>query len=219
LKVKFPTAAEGTEKTFTVASAIPKAEALDFWWTSDESDIQHSRIISVAAEIFSDRLRVEIRQKLGQTYSPEVFNSPSEIFPGYGYATAVISGDPKLAGNLADEARAIGDDLAKNGVTQDEFDRAITPLRTSLIEYRRQNLYWLRRVLAASQVHPQQLDWARTLATAYDQITPEQVSAAAKEYFSADRAVRVLVVPETPTAPATPASTSATSTSIGTSPP
>jgi len=211
LKVKFPVDAEGTVKTFTVSSVIPKAEALDFWWTSDESDIQHVRVIGVLAEIFNDRLRVEVRQKLGQTYSPEVYNSSSEIFPGYGYATAIISGDPKLAASLADDARAIGDDLAKNGVTQDEFDRAVIPLRASLIEYRRQNAYWLGRVLAASQVHPQQLDWARTLATAYDQITPAQVSAAAKEYLGADRAVRVLVLPEAPASTSTPATSNGTS--------
>ncbi|HVU37629.1 MAG TPA: insulinase family protein [Opitutales bacterium] len=207
LKVKFPAAAEGEVKDFTVSSAIPKAEALAYWPTEDESDIQHVRVLGVLTAIFSDRLRVEVRQKLGQAYSPEVSNFSSEIYPGYGYATALITADPKLAPSLADQARAIGDDLAKNGVTQEEFDRAVAPLRTQLVEYRRRNAYWLQRVLAGSQIHPQQFDWARTLPTAYDEITPAQVSAAAKEYFSADHAVRVLVRPVAPPAAAPSTST------------
>ncbi len=197
-QVQFPVAAEGTTKTFTVPSVIPKAEALDVWPTTDESDIQRVRELSVLAEIFSDRLRIEVRQKLGEAYSPEVFNNSSELYPQYGYATSLITADPKLAADLSDQARAIGEDLATKGVTQDEFDRAIIPLRKSIGEYRRQNAYWLSRVLAASQFYPQHLDWARTLPTAYDQVTVEQVTALAREYFGAANALRILVLPVPP---------------------
>jgi zinc protease len=147
---------------------------------------------------------VQVRQKLGEAYSPDVYNDSSETFPQYGYLQSLITADPKLAADLADQARAIGDDLAKGGVTQDEFDRAITPIRKNIAEYRRENTYWLGRVLAASQAFPQHLENARTLPTAYDQITPAQVSAAAKDYLGAEHAVRVLVLPEAP-APATAA--------------
>ncbi len=213
--VKFPVAAEGTVKTFTVPSAIPKAEAFICWPTCDQSDIQRVRILSVVAEVFTDRLRVQVRQKLGAAYSPDVGNSSSDTFPGYGFAEALITVDPKLTAELADLARTMGDELAKNGVTQDEFDRAITPVRKSIVEYRRQNSYWLGRVLAGSQAFPQRAERARTLATAYDAITPEQVSAAAKEFFGAEHAVRVLVVPEAPAATATaqPASAAASGSS------
>ena len=209
LNVKFPASAEGTVKTFSVPSTIPKAEAFVCWPTCDQSDIQRVRVLSVLAEVFSDRLRVQVRQKLGEAYSPDVANNSNDVYPGYGYALALISADPKLTAELADDARAIGDELAKSGVTQDEFDRAITPVRKSIVEYRRQNTYWLARVLAGSQAFPQRAERARTLATAYDQITPEQVSAAAKEFLGADRAVRVLIVPVPPPA-AAPAAASGT---------
>ncbi|HTB63418.1 MAG TPA: insulinase family protein [Opitutales bacterium] len=199
LNVKFPAAAEGSVKTFTASSVIPKAEAFDCWPTCDESDIQRVRVLSVLADIFSDRLRVEVRQKHGEAYSPEAANDSSDTYPQYGYILALISADPKLAADLADEARAIADDLAKNGVTQEEFDRAITPLRKNIVEYRRQNEYWVVRVLAGSQAFPVRLERARTLAAAYDQITPAQVSVEAKNFLGAEHAVRVLVLPEAPT--------------------
>jgi zinc protease len=196
LTVKFPVAAEGTVKDFSVSSAIPKAETFDCWPTCDQSDIQRVRILSVVADVFSDRLRVQVRQKLGEAYSPEVVNDSSDTYPRYGYLLALISADPKLAAALADQARAIADDLAKGGVTADEFDRAITPVRKNIAEYRRENNYWLGRVLAGSQAFPQHLENARTLAAAYDQITPAQVSAEAKDYLGAEHAVRVLVLPQ-----------------------
>ena len=214
LNVKFPAAAEGTVKTFTVPSTIPKAEAFVCWPTVDQSDIQRVRVLSVVADAFSDRLRVQVRQKLGQAYSPDVGNSSSDVFPGFGFIEALISADPKLTAELADDARAIGAELAKSGITQDEFDRAITPVRKTIAEYRRQNAYWLGRVLAGSQAFPQRAERARTLATAYDAITPDQVNAAAKEFLGADRAVRILVVPEAPAAasPAQPAPAAASGT-------
>lgn len=196
--IQFPQAAEGTVKDFSVESAIPKAEVFDCWPTCDQSDIQRVRILSVVADVFDDRLRVQVRQKLGEAYSPEVENDSDETFPQYGYLFALITADPKLAADLADQARAIADDLAKSGVTPDEFDRAITPVRKNIAEYRRENAYWLGRVLAGSQAFPQHLENARTLATAYDQITPAQVSAEAKDYLGAAHAVRVLVLPEAP---------------------
>jgi len=196
--LQFPVAAEGTAKNFTVASAIPKAEAFDCWPTCDQSDIQRVRILSVVADVFDDRLRVQVRQKLGEAYSPEVANDSSETFPQYGYLFSLVTADPKLASAIADQARTIADDIARGGVTQDEFDRAITPVRKNIAEYRRLNSYWLGRVLAGSQAFPQHLENARTLAAAYDQITPAQVSAAAKDYLGADHAVRVLVLPQAP---------------------
>lgn len=207
LNVKFPVAAEGTVKTFLVPTVIPKAEAMTVWPTCDQTDIQRVRTLSVLADVFSDRLRVEVRQKLGAAYSPDVANNSSDTFPDYGYLLTLITADPKLAAGLADQSGAIAADLAKNGVTQEEFDRAITPLRKSIVEYRRQNTYWLVRVLSGSQAFPVRLERARTLATAYDQITPAQVSALAKEYLETERAVRVLILPQAPAAPASASGT------------
>jgi zinc protease len=204
LNVKFPVDAAGTVKNYDVPSVIPKAEAVVAWPTTDQSDIQRVRTLGVLAQVFSDRLRVIIRQKLGEAYSPEVTNNSNDVYPQYGYAYALISSDPKLAASLADQARDIGDAIATGGVTQDEFDRAITPLQKYIAEYRRNNIYWLVRVLAGSQAKPRQLDWARTLPTAYDQITPDQVSALAKQYLGAEHAVRILVIPQPPPG-ATPA--------------
>ncbi len=198
LTAQFPAQEAGTVKTFTAQTAIPKAVAAVYWATCDMSDIQRTRCLSVLAEVLGDRLRVQIRQELGQAYSPFAHNSSSDVYPKFGYSMALCLADPAKAAALDDKMRAIGAAAAQDGVTADEFNRAIVPLRKSLAEYLRNNEYWLHRVVAGSQAHPEQLAWARTLPTGYDGITADQVSALAKQYLGADKAVRVLVVPETP---------------------
>jgi len=200
LTARFPAAAEGTVQTFTAQTVIPKAVATVYWPTCDMSDIGRVRQLSVLAEVVSDRLRVQLRQELGQAYSPFARNISSEVYPNYGYSLALCIADPAKAASLADRMREIGAAAAKDGVTADEFDRAIVPMRKSMAEYLRNNEYWLHRVVAGSQAYPQQLDWARTLPTAYDGVTANQVSALAKQYLGADKAVRVLVTPVAPAA-------------------
>jgi zinc protease len=197
LTAKFPAQDAGTVKTFTAQTAIPKAVAAVYWATCDMSDIQRVRGLGVLGEVLADRLLVQIRQELGQAYSPFAHNLSSDVYPKFGYTMALCLADPAKAAGQAAKMRAIGAAAAQDGVTADEFDRAIVPLRKSLAEYLRNNEYWLHRVVAGSQAHPEQLAWARTLPTGYDSITADQVSALAKQYLGADQAVRVLVLPAT----------------------
>jgi zinc protease len=204
LNVKFPTDAAGTSKIFTAESVIPKAVSTVYWPTVDMFDINRARRLNVLAQVFADRLRVQVREDLGEAYSPEAVNNSSDVFPKYGYTFALCMIAPNQAASLVDKMREIGAGIATGGVTKDEFDRAVIPLRKTLVEYRRNNTYWLSRVLSGSQAFPQQLEWARTLPTAYDSMTPEELAALAKEYLGADHAVRVQVLPVAPAKPAPP---------------
>ena len=60
-----------------------------------------TRRLSLLAEVLSDRLRVRIREQLGDAYSPGAGSSASEVYPGYGYM---------LAGTTVEPAKALGID-------------------------------------------------------------------------------------------------------------
>ena len=68
----------------------------------------------------------------------------------------------------------IADDLAKNGVTDDELNRARLPLLTAQSESLRSNGYWLGSVLARAQERPEMLDWARNTHSGYGERSPRQ---------------------------------------------
>ncbi|MFT5471524.1 MAG: zinc protease [Verrucomicrobiales bacterium] len=197
-KVAFPTDA-GEQKVFTFESEIPKSSSLLYWPTVDRpSDVGRARRLSLLSSVFSDRIRIKIREELGDAYSPRAHNIPSDAFTGYGYLFAMAEGAPPQAQKLADVMKELGADLAEGGVSADEVERAKAPLLTMIEEMIRTNPYWLDRVIGSSQEHPYRLDWARTFLSDYRAVTKEELSALAKEFLGADDALKVLVTPVDP---------------------
>ena len=103
-----------------------------------------------------------MREEIGGTYSPWPVSDASETFPGYGYLVANVDVDPAMAEKISDLVISVADDLATNGVTEDELERARQPLLTEMQQSLRTNNYWLNGVLARAQKKPEVLDWART---------------------------------------------------------
>ena len=69
-QITFPAAP--AEKTFTFESKIPQGIAEVIWRTVGmRGNLTEFRRLNLIAEILSDRLRAEIREKLGASYSPE----------------------------------------------------------------------------------------------------------------------------------------------------
>ena len=193
-QVKFP--AEPFAKDYLIESEIPKGAVLLYWPSDDGLDVRRNRRLNLLAAILNDRLRLQVREEIGSSYSPRAASDTSDTFPGYGYFSASIDVDPALAQKTAELVINIGDDLARNGVTEDELERARQPLLTTLRQSSRSNGYWLNSVLAAAQEKPEVLDWARTRIADNESITREELSALAKRYLGRERASRATIVPK-----------------------
>ncbi len=192
-KVKFP--AEPFTKDYTIASEIPKGNVVVYWPTTDGLDVKRARRLNMLASVLNDRLRVKVREEIGGTYSPQAGSNASDTFPGYGYIQAGCVVDPAVAAKIADVLVAIGDDLAKNGVTDEELNRARQPALTAARESLRTNNYWGGNVLARAQEKPEVLDWARTRLADLEAIAAAELSALAKSYLGRERVSRVTILP------------------------
>ncbi|SDS05343.1 insulinase family protein [Opitutus sp. GAS368] len=203
-KVSFPTAP--FTQNYTIASEIPKGNVVVYWPTTDGLDVKRGRRLNLLASVLNDRLRVKIREEIGGTYSPNAGSNASDTFPGYGYLQAACVVDPAQAAKISDLIVAIGDDLAKNGVTDDELTRARQPALTAARESLRTNNYWGGGVLARAQEKPEVLDWARTRLPDLEAISAAELSALAKTYLGSEHASRVTILPAAapPTKPAAP---------------
>ncbi|MGJ3244210.1 MAG: M16 family metallopeptidase [Opitutales bacterium] len=194
-QLAFPRQAE--DQVFAVASRLDKGLAMVAWPTTDQySDIRLTRRLSVLGEVFTDRLRVQVREDLGEAYSPYAGNNPSRAFPDFGYFFTYIPAAPDKLETIADIAQSIGQELATEGMTVDEVERALKPVLASLPETRRTNSYWLNSVLSGSTFRPEQLDWARSILDDYAAIQRGELEALARIYLPADRSVRIQVLPE-----------------------
>ncbi len=185
-------------RDYTVTTEIPKGVIALYWPTTDARDVKVARRLSLLGEVFADRLRVKVREELGGAYSPGAGSSISDAYHGYGYMIANVTVDPEKASEIADVVTAIAADLAANGVTEDELNRARLPILTSIRESARTNPYWIGAVAASAQEFPQRLDWSRTRTTDFETIPKADIDALAKAYLGAERAIRVIVLPAKP---------------------
>ncbi|MEI8037773.1 MAG: insulinase family protein, partial [Verrucomicrobiota bacterium] len=193
-RIKFPAAPAA--KTFTYDSKIPQAIAIVLWKTVGiRNNQQEFRRLNLLAEILGDRLREEIREKLGASYGPSAGASGSDALEGMGYILAESIGNPGDLELLLNTMREQANQLATQGATADELDRALKPTLSQLDKSRRDNNYWLTTVMAQCQADPKRLGLARSRDADYRSITLQEINTLAKKYLSADNALLVSIKP------------------------
>jgi zinc protease len=182
-------------KDITFDTEIPKAISALYWPTGDMSDIKRTRRLSLLAAILDDRLRVKVREELGETYSPACYHVASDTFTDYGYMTAMIECKPEQAESLSVLVTKIAAELSIGPITDDEFERAKKPILTQIDQMRRDNRYWGQNVVRNCQEHPERIEWSKNLVSDFDGVTKEEAQALAKQFLGKDHAVAVKVLP------------------------
>ncbi len=197
-KVSMPTGIR--DKDFTFVTEIPRAYALAYWPTEDMLDIKRTRRLVLLGEIFDDRLRLKIREELGETYSPAGYHVASDTFPGYGYMTAMATLKPEQVAKVKPMFLNIAQGIS-SGITDDEFQRAREPQMQQLVQMRRDNKYWLTRVLVNAQAQPYRLDWCRSLIDDFSGIKKEEIEALAKQYLGKEKSITIGLMPQAASKP------------------
>jgi zinc protease len=193
--INFPKAP--ATKTFTYDTKIPQAIAIAIWKTKGLRGNQAEfRRLNILASILEDRLREEIREKLGASYSPNAGADGSDALDDMGYIAAQSVGTPEDLEKLLETMRELANDLAQNGATADELDRALKPMLGMLDKSLRDNNYWLTTVMSQSQSDPKRLDLARNREADYRSITLEEINTLAKKHLSRDKALQVKILPK-----------------------
>lgn len=187
--------AEPLAKQYTITSEIPKALVRLYWPATDGRDVKLTRRIRMLNDVFADRLRVEIREKLAGTYSPNAGADLSDTYPGYGWLVAEAVVAPEDARKIADAMKQVAADLHAGEVTAEELERARQPILTALRESARTNPYWLGTVLAAAQEYPERLDWSRHRYTDNESITAPELTALAKQFYDPAKVSEFIVLP------------------------
>ena len=185
----------GKTKEAAVDTKLPKALIIVAYPTDDVWKIHQTRVLSVLAEIFSEKVRLQIRENLGVAYSPHVFNQPSRAYDGYGKMQAFIQTDPDSVSLVIEEIKKIAQHLAQNGITEEDVKHALDPMLTGMKDMKRKNGYWLKTVLTGSKRYPQQLEWSRTIIDDYASISKEELSDAAKKFLNNDKAAVFIAKP------------------------
>ncbi len=191
-----PVFPEGKTLKLTIDTKVSKGLVVVAYPTDDIWDIHLTRRISVLSQILSERLRKQIREKIGASYSPYAYNHPSRAYENYGVLYAFIKTDPSSTDLVVSEVRKLSEDLAASGVNEEELRLALDPILTGIKDLKNRNNYWLNTVLGGSKAHPNQLDWSRSIMTDYSSITREEISQLAGRYLDPGKAATLIISSE-----------------------
>ncbi len=192
---KAPLPRAGLNESYTIETAVAKSLVYLAFPTTDGLKAPTRRSLSFLSRVIDDRLRIEIREKLGAAYSPFSSSQASQVFPGSGLMTIQVMSEPEKAQQLKDSLLQVADQLASKGTTQEEVDRLRQPILAQLRDAQRSNGFWLNN-LDESQSRPETLEDLRDLIPFYESITAQDLNPLAREYLQKDRASSAIVSPQ-----------------------
>lgn len=142
------------------------------------------RAITLLREVLSDRVRRVIRERLGQTYSPDVAYV-TERGGDEGALSVAVETSPGALDEVVNEIRSIGKSLAQADITAEELERIRRPLLDDTA-HRRETASWWLNTLDGSFSEPYKLAQARTWQADYSSIPVVEVNAAARRWLARD---------------------------------
>ncbi|MDP3285022.1 MAG: insulinase family protein [Desulfobacterales bacterium] len=178
-----------------VETETGKGQVVVAYPTEDIWNIQRTRRFNILAEIVSEKIREEIREKMGAAYSYSAYNSPSRAYPGYGifYTQAVVNPDEALL--VEGKIKEIVSGIVKKGISDEDLKRSADPILTRIKDMLRTNNYWLNNVLTESGRYPCQIEWSRTIMKDYESATADELSGLAGKYLDNGRAATIIIKP------------------------
>jgi zinc protease len=158
----------------------------------DELEMHRAR---AAASVLELRLRDQLREALGGTYSVNVAYSNTQPQPGYGTMEVEFGSSPENVDRLV---QVVLDEVARlraAGPAAGEVRSIQAMERRELETAMRQNAYWLNSLQTVHLLGWSPLRIAARLERV-DALTPENVHAAFRKYFPAERYTVVTLLPE-----------------------
>ena len=174
-----------------------QAAAVIAWPTGTGlADARVARQLEILAQIISDRLFEKLRVIDGDAYSPSAQSDwPLAFDRGQGYLMVTSQMKPERVGHFFTLMREIVADLATKGVSDDELQRTLAPMRQLLLRASTSNAFWMQQLEGAG------LDARYVAATAAMPrdllgVTAEDLRALAAKYLVESKSYSVVVLPE-----------------------
>lgn len=187
--------ADRTPRVLRHGGAADQAIVRMDWPTRDDSDFTDELRLELLERVLRIELTDTLREQLGQTYSPGVNASQSEIYPGFGYfsigASVDVSQIPATREAILTTVRA----LIAAPVDADVLLRARRPMLEAYDNALKTNAGWMTLV---DRAQTEADDIARFVAgkEALSALTPADVQAIAARYLKPDERLEIDVLPK-----------------------
>lgn len=186
-------AADRSERTLVHKGPAEQAEIRVYWPARDDSDLAEAMRLNLLGRVMRLMLTEELRERLGESYSPGAGASLSDEYPGYGHLYASSNVDARHIATTRAAIFAMAKELRDAPVDADLLDRARRPLVEAMVKARRENSYWLPYVMEATS-DAARLDRSRGGIAEVEAATAEELQALARHYLTDDKALVIKAV-------------------------
>ena len=174
-----------------------QAVALGLWPVLDDYPFQDRLGLLVISRVLEQRMRMLFRERLGMAYSPQAEFLPFPEYPDFSSIRAMVDCSPEHAEEIAIALADIAHELAREGMTEDEFIGAINPVQSHLTQSFKSNGTLLDRLLKRAQENPESIEEMRAVRSgAYLDLDRGAVNALASRVLQRNSARTAAVVPK-----------------------
>jgi zinc protease len=182
-----------------VETITPRAHLMLLWRCADWQDVRGRRLIHLVSQILERRLRQEIREARGLTYSTSVYARPSKIYPLMSALYVEFTTDPEKADEAVQVARSVVEKFAAEGPTTEEVHTVHKQFKNSAETMLKEPGFWVE-LLADLEYHSTRLEDVEHLLDDVLAFTQADIAAEARKTITPDRFLMVSGRPKTPAA-------------------
>jgi zinc protease len=176
----------------------PRSQTVISFFADASADEIETHRLRAATTVLENKLRDILREELGGTYS--VGAGYSDILPetGYGTTTVQFGSSPENVQKLTDAVMKEVERLRRDGPSEADVKAVKETEKNDLQESYKTNGFWLGSLQTAAILNRDPKRIALRIERA-DSLTVENIHAAFKKYFPADRHTIVTLMPESTT--------------------
>ena len=163
-------------------AVVRKAWRLDF---APQGNREVLAARQLAAALLRDKLRRDLRERMGASYSPSAFYRTMPNEDGYSLLQIDVHTNREQMGQVREYLGT----LAPWKVSQQELDRLRLPMLTQVQTSRSNTQYWQRMLLTELATGYPYLEWSKTTESNLQNCTKEAVAEALKDLLAAPSAI------------------------------
>jgi len=182
------------ESNIEVDTITPRALVMVGWRGANWTEVKDRRVLQIASQILQTRLREEIREERGLTYSPFCFARAAIEYPGTGRFVSMFTAGPERAAEAAGLTRELMQQFAADGPTPGQMD-AVRKQFANIIETQQQEPSYWARVMADMDYHGTRLQDVRQAMEMYTTYTAEDMLDVLDRCVAEARRIRIIAVP------------------------
>ncbi|MDP6114263.1 MAG: insulinase family protein [Planctomycetota bacterium] len=178
-----------------VETITPRAVVFVGWRAADWKAVKERRTTQIASQILSSRLRKEIREDRGLTYSTACFSRPSKEYEGTSFIGCYFTADPEKATAAAAIARSVIEQFANEGPTVEEMATVRKQFKNIIEQSQKNPSYWAS-VLSDLEYHHTEIEDVKEALQRYTSYTKADIMDAMKKFIVAKERFEVIALPK-----------------------